>query len=202
MRSSAGLRRIASLRLAADFLLKSFFLLLTRQPASKNNIERTVALAKRDATFGTVVDDPQIATWLQDAARADRYRDESRRLAGKLDANRVARTLLASAAAFDFRWPELYSGSELSRRPAPYPASCRPQAWSAASAAVLMSVALGFEPDAASGQLTLHPSRPSAFGAMTVRGLHFAGRSFGVECHADGSAQILDLPPDLDIHIA
>ena len=46
-------------------------ILLTRQPTSKNNIARTVALAKRDATFGTVVDDPQVATWLQDAARAE-----------------------------------------------------------------------------------------------------------------------------------
>jgi 3-hydroxy-D-aspartate aldolase len=46
-------------------------ILLTRQPASKNNIARVAALAKRDATFGTVVDDPQVAAWLQDAARAE-----------------------------------------------------------------------------------------------------------------------------------
>jgi D-serine deaminase-like pyridoxal phosphate-dependent protein len=46
-------------------------ILLTRQPTSKNNIARVVALAKRDATFGTVVDDPQVATWLQEAARAE-----------------------------------------------------------------------------------------------------------------------------------
>lgn len=46
-------------------------ILLTRQPTSKNNIARVVALAKRDATFGTVVDDPQGATWLQEAARAE-----------------------------------------------------------------------------------------------------------------------------------
>jgi D-serine deaminase-like pyridoxal phosphate-dependent protein len=46
-------------------------ILLTRQPTSKNNISRVVALAKRDATFGTVVDDPQAATWLQEAARAE-----------------------------------------------------------------------------------------------------------------------------------
>src|SRR5258708_7058221 len=46
-------------------------ILLTRQPTSKNNIARVVALAKRDATFGTVVDDPQAATWLQEAARAE-----------------------------------------------------------------------------------------------------------------------------------
>ena len=44
--------------------------LLTRQPTSKNNIMRTIALAKRESTFGTVVDDPIVADWLQDAAAA------------------------------------------------------------------------------------------------------------------------------------
>ena len=43
-------------------------ILLTRQPTSKNNIERVIALAKRDSTFGTVVDDPLAADWLQEAA--------------------------------------------------------------------------------------------------------------------------------------
>lgn len=42
--------------------------LLTRQPTSKNNIERVIALAKREPTFATVVDDPLAAGWLQDAA--------------------------------------------------------------------------------------------------------------------------------------
>lgn len=42
--------------------------LLTRQPTSKNNIGRVIALAKADATFGTVVDDPLTADWLQEAA--------------------------------------------------------------------------------------------------------------------------------------
>ena len=42
--------------------------LLTRQPTSKNNIGRVIALAKRDASFGTVVDDPLAADWLQEAA--------------------------------------------------------------------------------------------------------------------------------------
>ena len=43
-------------------------ILLTRQPTSRNNISRTVALAKREPTFATVVDDPQAAEWLQEAA--------------------------------------------------------------------------------------------------------------------------------------
>ena len=46
-------------------------ILLTRQPTSKNNILRAIALAKRDPTFGTVVDDPVAADWLGQAAAAE-----------------------------------------------------------------------------------------------------------------------------------
>ncbi|HTM47092.1 MAG TPA: DSD1 family PLP-dependent enzyme [Bryobacteraceae bacterium] len=42
--------------------------LLTRQVTGKNNINRAIMLAKRDPTFGTVVDDPLAADWLQEAA--------------------------------------------------------------------------------------------------------------------------------------
>jgi len=119
---------------------------------------------------------------------------------GKRDeATRVAQSLLAAAEAFDYRWPELYAGVGVLDRPVPYPASCRPQAWSTASAAVLISVALGFEPDAPAGRLTLRPARPSAYGQMTIRGLRFAGRSFGVSCAPDGSAELLDAPDDVEI---
>ncbi|MFL6064183.1 MAG: hypothetical protein ACJ72G_05880, partial [Friedmanniella sp.] len=39
-----------------------------------------------------------------------------------------------ASVAFDQRLPELWSGEG---RPVPYPASCRPQAWSAAAAVVV-----------------------------------------------------------------
>jgi glycogen debranching enzyme len=42
--------------------------------------------------------------------------------------------LLAAAVAFDGRLPELWSGEG---HPVPYPAACRPQAWSAAAAVVV-----------------------------------------------------------------
>src|SRR5260370_41305641 len=45
--------------------------LLTRQPTSKNNIGRAIALAKRDPTVATVVDDPPTADWLQEAAASE-----------------------------------------------------------------------------------------------------------------------------------
>src|SRR5690349_3462464 len=41
--------------------------LLTRQPTSKNDNGRGIALAKREPTFGTVGDDPLATGWLQEA---------------------------------------------------------------------------------------------------------------------------------------
>ena len=45
-------------------------ILWTRQPAGPNTISRVVALAKKDPTFMTVVDDPIIVDQLDEAARA------------------------------------------------------------------------------------------------------------------------------------
>ena len=53
---------VAECELMADAGIRG--ILLTRQPASKNNIGRVIALAKRDPTFGTLVDDPIAADWL------------------------------------------------------------------------------------------------------------------------------------------
>ncbi|KTR08842.1 amylo-alpha-1,6-glucosidase [Curtobacterium luteum] len=52
------------------------------------------------------------------------------------EARVLAEQLLAAAVAFDFRMPELHAGDAATEvsRPAPYPAACRPQAWSAAAA--------------------------------------------------------------------
>lgn len=43
-------------------------------------------------------------------------------------------SLLRAAEAFEYRLPELFSGDGSLSHPLPYPASCRPQAWAAASA--------------------------------------------------------------------
>ncbi|MFY0408608.1 amylo-alpha-1,6-glucosidase, partial [Solicola sp. PLA-1-18] len=46
----------------------------------------------------------------------------------------VARGLLRAAEGFDHRMPELFAGlDDTVFPPSPYPASCRPQAWAAAS---------------------------------------------------------------------
>ncbi len=50
------------------------------------------------------------------------------------EAGVLARGLLRAARVFDLRMPELHSGDG---DPVPYPAACRPQAWSAAAALVV-----------------------------------------------------------------
>lgn len=54
------------------------------------------------------------------------------------EAAAVARQLVEAAEGFDYRMPELHAGDTRTPggAPVPYPASCRPQAWSAAAAVV------------------------------------------------------------------
>ena len=108
----------------------------------------------------------------------------------------VARTLLAAAEAFDYRWPELYSGAATLGRPAPYPAACRPQAWSAASALALLTVALGLRPDPATRTLHISAARPAAYGPMRVEGLRFQGERIDLEVAHDGTVRLLRAPAD------
>lgn len=64
-------------------------------------------------------------------------------------ARKVAEGLLAAAPGFGYRMPELYAGDAASDSPmpAPYPAACRPQAWSSAAAvAVWAALTPGREP--------------------------------------------------------
>jgi len=59
-------------------------------------------------------------------------------------AAKVVEGLLAAADGFEYRVPELHSGDPASetRTPIPYPAACRPQAWSAAAAVTAAHVLL------------------------------------------------------------
>jgi len=55
--------------------------------------------------------------------------------------------LLEAAEAFGFRIPELYSGEGVDSisRPVPYPAACRPQAWSAAASFAIVNAVRAME---------------------------------------------------------
>ena len=115
------------------------------------------------------------------------------------EAGVVVRTLVASAEAFDYRWPELYSGLPLGDRPSPYPASCRPQAWSAASAAVLVSVGLGLSAHVPDGRLSVRPGPRPAFGPLEVTGLRYAGHPVSIALDTTGETTIRGVPPQVVI---
>ncbi|MEH1125416.1 glycogen debranching N-terminal domain-containing protein [Micromonospora sp. CPCC 206061] len=109
-------------------------------------------------------------------------------------AARLAEGLLAAGEAFEYRLPELYGGDDRSAvgRPVPYPAACRPQAWSAAAAVVILHAALGLEPDAPGGRVTLRPGIP--LGALSARGLRIAGTPVDVTVDAAGRTAVSGLP--------
>jgi len=54
------------------------------------------------------------------------------------EAERVHEALVRLSTRSGHRFPELIAGEPVGSHPVPYPASCRPQAWAAASAAVLL----------------------------------------------------------------
>src|SRR4051794_39620532 len=70
-------------------------------------------------------------------------------------AQRIARGLVDAAAFFGGRLPELFCGFDRDEFPAPvpYPTSCSPQAWAAASPLLLLRSLLRFDPAVPGGRL-------------------------------------------------
>lgn len=82
--------------------------------------------------------------------------------------------LLTAGEAFGFRLPELYAGDARTTlsRPMPYPAACRPQAWSAAASILILQAWLGLDPDVPNGVVRVRPLPNTPM----VRGLRIAGQ--------------------------
>ncbi|MFC0680984.1 glycogen debranching N-terminal domain-containing protein [Lysobacter korlensis] len=102
-------------------------------------------------------------------------------------ADALSRGLLAAVSGFDYRVPELHSGDSIDDigSPVPYPAACRPQAWSAAAAVAVLTAALGLEPGA--GGLGVSPS--SLGRNLSVNGLRYHGETVALRTNND--AEIL-----------
>jgi hypothetical protein len=111
--------------------------------------------------------------------------------------------LLAAAMHFEFRLPELYGGEPRADvpRPVPYPAACKPQAWSAAAAPAILQALLGLEADVPAGRLRIRPVRPSLVGRLLVEGLVVGGHELSVQLTEDARPRVLtdDLPFKVDL---
>lgn len=85
--------------------------------------------------------------------------------------------LVDAAASFGGRLPELFGGEQRFEGlpPLPYPAACRPQAWSAASSVMVLRCLLGLDPHVPDGVLRMRPVWPPPFAPLEVSGLRVAG---------------------------
>ena len=99
------------------------------------------------------------------------------------EAGSLIEGLLSAASGFDYRMPELHSGDPATAfaRPVPYPAACRPQAWSAAAAVSVLASSLGLDPTV--DALSVSPVRGSA---LRVDGLRFGTETVSITVNADG----------------
>ncbi|MFI1360462.1 glycogen debranching N-terminal domain-containing protein [Streptomyces sp. NPDC020898] len=114
-------------------------------------------------------------------------------------AARLVEGILDAAPAFDYRLPELWGGDARTDTPAPvpYPAACRPQAWSAAAAVAFLTALTGLDPDVPAGRLHLRPTGPLPVGALTVAGLTVAGERLDVAVGSDGRVESVTAPGGL-----
>ncbi|MFC7640634.1 hypothetical protein ACFQX6_06175 [Streptosporangium lutulentum] len=76
----------------------------------------------------------------------------------------------------------------------PYPAACRPQAWSAAAAITIMHAAVGLYPDVPAGRVLLRPLAGAPLGEVSVRGLRVAAKEVDVAVDRDGAVSVSGLP--------
>jgi glycogen debranching enzyme len=106
-------------------------------------------------------------------------------------ATAYAEGLLRTAESFDYRLPELFGGRGTAEEttPTPYPLSCRPQAWAAASAIAVLVAALGINPHVPKGTLSVTPAEHLPWQRLSLTGLTIGGEQVSVH-YRDGAASI------------
>ena len=117
-------------------------------------------------------------------------------------ATTLLRGLVRAAPAFNYRLPELFAGFsyEFSPLPVPYPTACRPQAWAAGGALLLVRALLGVEAHVPQGRLTLRPMTPAPFDRLDLRGLPLAGGTVDISLRLGAvSVEVHDAAVDVVI---
>ncbi|KAB7742404.1 amylo-alpha-1,6-glucosidase [Nostocoides sp. F2B08] len=105
----------------------------------------------------------------------------------------VLRRLVDLGARVGYRLPELLSGETVMGDPVPYPASCRPQAWAAASGMAVAPLFLGLRGEARSGRLRVAPL-DEGLGRVRVSGVRVGEREVVVTTDGAGVAYLDGAP--------
>jgi len=120
-------------------------------------------------------------------------------------ATEVASQVIAAGLAQPLsRIPELYAGymrDTAVAAPVPYPVSCSPQAWSAASAFAFVQAMIGLEVDGRTGEIACMPHLPPWLSTVRVRGLRFGRTQADITITRDGlSAYRVDITRADGVH--
>ncbi len=105
----------------------------------------------------------------------------------------VANGLLAASESWQGRLPELFSGLDRSdvETPIPFPTSCSPQAWAAATPFLLLRIMLGLEPDDEVG-LKVEPIPGAVEDDLLLAGVRLVDRRFNIRID-DGAVTVSEL---------
>jgi glycogen debranching enzyme len=112
------------------------------------------------------------------------------------EAQQISLGLIDASEYFGGRLPELFCGFSRTEfpRPVPYPTSCSPQAWAAASSRMVLRSLLRFNPDIPHGQVHLCPMVPDRFLPIRLTNVPLAGTRMEIIVDVDGGVDIGDLP--------
>ncbi|MEL6893476.1 MAG: amylo-alpha-1,6-glucosidase, partial [Actinomycetota bacterium] len=114
----------------------------------------------------------------------------------------LAGGLLDASTHSGGRLPELFAGFARDDvgAPVPYPASCSPQAWSAAAPLLLVRAMLGLQPDAVAGRLLLRPRLAPGIDRLHVTGLPIGDAT--VDIRVEGADATVDVVGgSLDVNV-
>lgn len=114
--------------------------------------------------------------------------------------------LLRTSPSVDHRFPELYSGEQWGgdvTSPAPYPASCRPQAWAAATGIAMLTAMLGIRPDVPNNRVVLAPLglADREVDGLEVRGLRIGTGTLSVRIRGS-EVDVLEAPAAIDVVVS
>lgn len=116
-------------------------------------------------------------------------------------ATSLLRGLVRAAPHFDFRLPELYGGDGAHDvdAPMPYPAACRPQAWSAAAPVAALVALLGLHVDVPNGAVAARPVLTAPLLPMAVSGLRLGEHRLDVAVDDSGRTRVRTGHPGVSV---
>jgi glycogen debranching enzyme len=117
------------------------------------------------------------------------------------EARRVAAGLFDAAVRFGGRLPELFCGFDRDEydQPVPYPTSCSPQAWAAASPLQIMRLLLRLDPCLPTGELWLAPVLPADFGSFRAENLRLGSSRVSLTVEGE-NLKVEGLAPEMVLH--